>query len=133
MMEIEGFKKGTIQERLDHLRQALGYATLTDWHDRVAEDYECSYQAIRRWHSDREPPISYVDAVARIGNANLEWLIRGEGPVLAGERQEGAPFVNDELSYKLAIQMRRLVFQLSSVAAFADTIADTIEGQKSED
>ncbi len=66
--------------RLEYVRQAVQCKTLRDFWRRLTEggDYEISYEAVRNYHSDRDPPVDYLVQVGRVFGVNLKWLATGE-------------------------------------------------------
>lgn len=74
-----------IAQRLEHVRGHSRCVTLRDfWRELTLDgDYQVSYEAVRNYHHDREPPVEYLVQVARVFDVDLEWLATGEG----GDRQ----------------------------------------------
>ena len=70
-----------IAERLEHVRGRVHCSTLRDFWRELTLDggYRVSYEAIRNYHHDREPPMEYLVQVARVFGVDLEWLATGEG------------------------------------------------------
>lgn len=66
--------------RLEYVRQAVQCQTLRDFWRRMVDggDYEISYEAIRNYHSDRDPPVEYLIRVSHVFGVSLEWLATGE-------------------------------------------------------
>lgn len=80
--------KATIGERLEHVREHIAEApNLRDFWRRLLEHEDppisepFSYDAVRTWHADREPPISYVTRVAEVFDMTLHWLLTGRDPM----------------------------------------------------
>lgn len=65
--------------RLEYVRQTVQCTTLRDFWRRLVEDgtYEISYEAVRNYHSDRDPPVEYLVRVSQVFTVNLEWLATG--------------------------------------------------------
>ena len=70
-----------IAERLEHVRGRVSCSTLRDFWRELTLDggYQVSYEAMRNYHHDREPPVEYLVQVARVFGVDLEWLATGEG------------------------------------------------------
>ncbi|MCG6954959.1 MAG: helix-turn-helix domain containing protein [Gemmatimonadetes bacterium] len=70
-----------IAERLEHVRGRVRCSTLRDFWRELTLDgaYQVSYEAIRNYHHDREPPVEYLVQVARVFGVDLQWLATGEG------------------------------------------------------
>lgn len=66
--------------RLEYVRQAVQCRTLRDFWRRLTQggEYEISYEAIRNYHSDRDPPVEYLIRVSEVFGCSLEWLATGE-------------------------------------------------------
>lgn len=83
-----------VAERLEVVRKAAGYASLTEWHKRVTREpgLDVGYQGLYYWHAgQRFPPLEYLAALARITGASLSWVVTGQGepylePPKSGER-----------------------------------------------
>ena len=52
-------------KRLEHVRQKVGFETVKDFWKEISKTYDVSYEAVRNYHSDREPPARYYAAVAK--------------------------------------------------------------------
>lgn len=95
-----------IPQRLKHVQDIRGVATLKEFHERLGGEEFVSYGAVRNYHfiasdrTGREPkrqfgqdipadervaPAPYLAAVARTFDVRLEWLVTGEGPVTEEE------------------------------------------------
>ena len=70
-----------IAERLEHVRGQVKCITLRDfWRELTVESgYHVSYEAVRNYHHDREPPVEYLVQVARVFGVDLQWLATGGG------------------------------------------------------
>mgnify|MGYP001084718049 CR=1 FL=1 len=82
MAKVDG---GTIPGRLEILRHATGLS-LRAFHARLAdgwcEDLSLSYQAARRYHKDRDPPVAYLVRVSEVyPEVRMEWLAAGLLPM----------------------------------------------------
>ena len=73
--------RSTVSDRLEHLRDRISMDTLRDFWRALVEDgsYQISYEAVRNYHSDRDPPIGYLVRVSDVFGADLRWLATGEG------------------------------------------------------
>lgn len=74
--------KGAIAGRLEHVRALHGVATLKDFHQRVkdaaySDEAVPSYAAVRTYHFDRDPPVSYLVLVSRAFDVSLRYLAQG--------------------------------------------------------
>jgi hypothetical protein len=72
-------------ERLEHVRRNVHCVTLRDfWRELTVEGgYQISYEAVRNYHHDREPPVDYLVQVAKVFDADLHWLATGQGSAWA--------------------------------------------------
>ena len=71
--------RNAFARRLEYVRQAVQCQTLREFWRRLidGEEYEVSYEAVRNYHSDRDPPVDYLIRVAEVFGVNLEWLATG--------------------------------------------------------
>lgn len=104
-------------KRLERVRQEHGSETLKDFWKALTKNsqYDVSYEAVRTYHSSREPPAHYYARVADVTGARLEWLITGRGEAwqvdaeiaqrTSGEVEEGP---GAELAGKLTAVSREL-------------------------
>lgn len=84
-----GIDRHPVSERLEGLQDQLGYDSLKAWHQDVSGDgYSVSYEAVRNYHWNREPPLHYVNRVSERFGVRLHWLIRGEKPVFVEENRQ---------------------------------------------
>ncbi len=70
--------------RLEELRvKVLGIDTVQEFVDRLNADARkvIPYATARRYHKDREPPVTYLVKVAQAFDVSLRWLLLGEGDV----------------------------------------------------
>lgn len=68
--------------RLEQLREELGIASLQEFVDTLnGRGEEVPYATARRYHRDREPPVSYLVSVADVFGARIEWLVTGKTPL----------------------------------------------------
>lgn len=66
--------------RLEFVRSKVQCTTLREfWRELTKKDYEISYEAVRNYHYDREPPVDYLVQVSTIFDVNLRWLATGDG------------------------------------------------------
>lgn len=72
--------RNTFARRLEYVRHAVQCATLRDFWRRLVNggDYEISYEAVRNYHSDRDPPVEYLIRVSEVFGVSLEWLATGQ-------------------------------------------------------
>lgn len=65
--------------RLEYVRKQVQCRTLRDFwrHLRKDGEYEISYEAVRNYHNDRNPPVEYLNRVAEIFGVSLQWLATG--------------------------------------------------------
>jgi len=77
---LSGASRNQFARRLEYVRQAVQCKTLREFWRRLIEggDYEVSYEAVRNYHSDRDPPVDYLIRVAGVFGVSLEWLATGE-------------------------------------------------------
>ena len=81
--------------RLEHVRKTIaGGITLKEFHSRLfwllqddGTRFDVSYSAARNYHYDREPPLSYINQVAKVFRLRPEWLLTEQGAVM---KEEGA-------------------------------------------
>jgi hypothetical protein len=74
--------KTEIAKSLEEIRARSGIDTLKEFHSRLVNEGGCdvSYSAARNYHYDtRDPPRKYLECVARVFGANLEWLYSRDG------------------------------------------------------
>ena len=73
--------------RLEDIRLLKGFRTLKAFWEALTkdDDYEVSYEAVRNYHFNREPPVAYVRQVAKVFGVRLQYLIDGEEPALVEE------------------------------------------------
>ena len=79
------------------LRQVRGTTPRKDFGARLS----VHPNTVGNYESGREPPASYVAAVARSNNVRLEWLITGIGPMREGD--EEPTFFQERLAYCISI------------------------------
>lgn len=67
--------------RLEYVRREAQSRTLKDFWRRLTGDgsYDISYEAVRNYHSHRDPPVDYLVQVSRVFGVSLKWLATGEG------------------------------------------------------
>ena len=72
--------------RLEEVRQLMSPPTFTAFVERVCrKPGEFPVPTARTWHSDREPSLTYLKAVADTFGVSAEWLLTGAGkPVQKG-------------------------------------------------
>lgn len=83
-----------VSARLEQVRERVQCRTLRDFWREITQDgsYRVSYEAIRNYHSDRDPPVEYLVRVSEVFGADLRWLATGAG----------APFPPDPSVGKIA-------------------------------
>ena len=70
----------TMPKRLEYIRGELGVISVRQFWMILKEAGEtASYEAVRTWHTHREPPAHYLAMVSQAFAVNLEWLVTGEG------------------------------------------------------
>jgi len=87
----------SVSDRLEQVRNRVRSSTLRDfWRELTSDDeYRISYEAVRNYHGDRDPPVDYLVRVSDVFHVNLPWLATGRGhpwpndPEI-GRRAEGA-------------------------------------------
>lgn len=90
-------------ERLEYVRRLRGCETLDEFHARLPArggKAVFSYDAVRTYHRDRNPPIEYLIAVADTFDVRLEWLARGP--------RGGAPTAEEQEAEERARERRRI-------------------------
>ena len=82
-----------LAERLEKLRLTLSIPSVQEFVDRVNDrtGEQFVYATARRYHREREPTVPYIAAVARAFEVSLEWLLYGEGEMMAGAQKVPAP------------------------------------------
>lgn len=73
-----------LARRLEYVRAQTGHAeSLRAFWTRLTRDWDedeaVSYEAARRYHWKRDPPVAYLKRVAEVFDVSLEWLITGRG------------------------------------------------------
>lgn len=116
-----------ICQRLEQVRETEGFDTLKAFWTAVTtardpdDAYDVSYEAVRNYHSTREPPVSYLARVADRFDYTLRWLVTGDGPrrrredPLSGEGEGGGA---DGLSDGAWSALRDMVPLLDDTAPF---------------
>lgn len=68
-------------QRLEFVRSNVQCTTLRDfWRELTSDgEYQISYEAVRNYHYDREPPVEYLVQVAKVFDVDLQWLATGQG------------------------------------------------------
>lgn len=69
-------------KRLEYVRTEVArLPSLRSFWARLLEGWEgaASYEAVRSYHFNREPPASYLARVAEVFDMRLEWLVTGQG------------------------------------------------------
>jgi hypothetical protein len=72
--------KSGVPQRLEAVRARARCATLREfWRELTKGAYKVSYEAVRNYHNDRDPPVEYLVHVAQAFGVSLEWLATGNG------------------------------------------------------
>lgn len=71
-------------KRLEYVRALSRLPSLRAFHAHLAKNWQktdgsVSYEAVRNYHYDREPPAQYLARVAAVFGVPLTWLVTGEG------------------------------------------------------
>ena len=76
---LKSLSRNDFARRLEYVRQAVQCQTLRDFWRRLIDggEYEISYEAVRNYHSDRDPPVEYLIRVSEVFGVSLEWLATG--------------------------------------------------------
>lgn len=79
--------KHPISKRLERVRTRFGIKSKRAFHRALKEGWDdpVSYEALRNYHYDREPPPSYLARVAEAFDIRLAYLVAGDGPMTEGE------------------------------------------------
>ncbi len=87
-------RASSVSKRLENVRARVSLATLRDFWRALVDDgtYNVSYEAVRNYHSDRDPPVDYLVRVSDVFGVDLHWLATGLG----------APFPSDPSVAKVA-------------------------------
>jgi hypothetical protein len=65
---------------LEAVRNRSRCVTLRDfWRELTKGSYKVSYEAVRNYHNDRDPPVEYLVNVSKAFGVSLEWLATGHG------------------------------------------------------
>jgi len=91
--------KRPISQRLEHVRAHFGFETLREFYRELTETegFGFSYEALRNYHYDRDPPVPYLGAVSRRFGVSLDFLVFGDGPMLPEVEQERSSAGIDEM------------------------------------
>ena len=124
-----------VVNRLEEVRFALGMDTFQEFLERLNESLEdpFPYQTARRYHREREPSVSYVAAVARTFEVSLEWLLYGEGEMMASSSRLPSPAVDpgEEIQGARTV-LASLGWSPGRVALFRDLWRRYLDGFKDE-
>ncbi len=73
--------RSPVSARLEMVRERVQCATLRDFWREVTRDttYRVSYEAVRNYHHDRDPPVEYLVRVVDVFGVDLSWLATGRG------------------------------------------------------
>lgn len=107
-----------VSTRLEQVREHFGVATVKDFWKELTQgrDYAVSYEAVRNYHFDREPPLDYLRQVhARFG-VRLSWLVDGNGGMLEGAAPGAAGDPQRDSPYDRAQQLMERRCPLFAVA-----------------
>ena len=78
---IKAAPSNLTSRRLELVRERVQCATLRDFWREITKDagYRVSYEAVRNYHNDRDPPVDYLVRVADVFGVDLHWLATGRG------------------------------------------------------
>ena len=65
--------------RLEAVRAQRGESLRKMWQTLQASGWSGEYRTVMRYHRDRDPPVSYLAAVAKVYRVSVEWLVAGTG------------------------------------------------------
>lgn len=73
-----------IARRLEEVRGKAGILSLRAFWEKLKEGWGkeeglVSYEAVRNYHYDRDPPVSYLSRVSKVFEYRLAWLAAGDG------------------------------------------------------
>lgn len=95
-------------ERLEQVRELLGFGTLKEFWRELTSRSECSftYEAVRNYHTGREAPADYYLCVSDAFGIRLRWLLTGEGAPrqadeFVRERMHSAGILSEEAEHQL--------------------------------
>ncbi len=79
--DLAGKDGSSVSSRLELVRERVQCATLRDFWRLLTRDtpYRVSYEAVRNYHHDRDPPVDYLVRVADVFGVDLGWLATGRG------------------------------------------------------
>ena len=77
----------TVSQRLEAVRTRSRLSTLRDFWRALTEDgtFKISYEAVRNYHADRDPPVEYLVRVSDQFAVSLPWLATGRGHPWPGD------------------------------------------------
>ena len=105
--------KPGISERLERVRAHMGYQSKRAFWQRLCEGWDeaVSYEAVRNYHYDREPPPSYLARVVRVfPEVRLEWLVTGAWEMLSSKHQKNRkPFERNPSEFEVRYPFLRHV------------------------
>lgn len=83
------------------LRQIRGSASRKEFGTKLG----VHLNTVGNYESDREAPVSYITAVAKVYGIRLEWLIYGTGSMREGE--EEPTFFQEKIAYRVSLAIDR--------------------------
>lgn len=118
----------SVSERLEQVRGRVQSATLRDFWRELTDDkgYKISYEAVRNYHSDRDPPVDYLVRVSDVFQVSLPWLATGRGhpwpndPEIA-KRAEGA--INEEPAAEFEPALSEVFWHYKALTPLARAVA----------
>ncbi len=112
--------------RLEYVRQSVQCKTLREFWRRLLDggDYEVSYEAVRNYHSDRDPPVDYLIRVAHVFGVSLEWLATGESQPWPADAQveTAAQEIAERGHHEFALSLEEVFWQYEKLPPLARAI-----------
>lgn len=79
-------------KRLERVRTQSGFPSLRSFWQKLIDGWDegaaVSYEAVRGYHFNREPPADYLARVADVFGYRLEWLVTGKGAARSTHERE---------------------------------------------
>jgi hypothetical protein len=108
------------------VRQSVQCKTLREFWRRLLDggDYEVSYEAVRNYHSDRDPPVDYLIRVAHVFGVSLEWLATGESQPWPADAQveTAAQEIAERGHHEFALSLEEVFWQYEKLPPLARAI-----------
>lgn len=118
----------TVSARLEQVRSRVKSPTLRDFWRELTEsgEYKISYEAVRNYHADRDPPIDYLVRVSDVFQVSLPWLATGRGHAWPtdpeiGRRAEGA--ISEEPAAEFEPAIAEVFWHYASLTPLARAVA----------